>query len=84
MSKISEESVEQTADSAQGSATRPVPAVRVRVDYMNLIPESAWVYSRERDTISYDDWENHTLSWMETTQISKDYGVISANGPLKS
>ena len=75
MSKISEESVEQTADSAQGSATRLVPAVRVRVDYMNLIPEIAWVYSEKRDTVTYDDWENHTLSWMETTKIPEDYRV---------
>ena len=66
MSEIIEKSAEQPADFAQGSAGRPVHAVRVRVDYMNLITESAWVYSRERDTITFDDWENHTLSWMET------------------
>ena len=73
MPEISEESVEEPADFVQENAEGTVPTARVRVDYMNLIPESAWVYSRERDTISYDDWENHTLSWMETTQILEDY-----------
>ena len=42
---------------------------------MNLILESAWVYSGEWDTVTYDDWENHTLSWMKTNQISEDYQV---------
>ena len=42
---------------------------------MNLIPKSARVYSEERDTVTFDDWENHTLSWMETTRILKDYQV---------
>ena len=42
---------------------------------MNLIPEIAWVYSEKRDTVTYDDWENHTLSWMETTPIPEDYRV---------
>ena len=81
MSEISKELVEQLVDSAQGSAAGPVPATRVRVDYMNLIPKSAWVYSKEQDIVTYDDWENHTLSLMETTQIPKDYRIGIANAP---
>ena len=46
MSEVSQESFEQPEDSAQESAIGSALVARVRVDYMNMIPESAWVNSR--------------------------------------
>ena len=55
MFEVSQELVEQPAKFVQESVTRLVPAARVRVDYMNLIPESACVYFTERDAVTIDD-----------------------------
>ena len=78
MLQVNQESSKQQVDSAQKNAVEPIPAARERVDYMNMIPDGAWVYSVERDTVMLDDWENHTLCLMKTAQILEYYQVSIA------